>query len=161
MAQIVEERAPIGTESLTIARLAETGPGPQIFPRRLFQMPVVVTGYSSTPGQTDSTPFVTAFNTRVRPGVLALSRDLLREFTPGAPFSYGDKVELRGVGIFMVEDTMNSRFTKRVDIWFSNRSAARRWGLQRHTLAKLSETAEAPGFLAEADAPFFTSVFSE
>jgi hypothetical protein len=70
------------------------------FPRRLFRIPVTVTGYSSTSDQTDTTPFITASNTRVRTGVIALSRDLLREFTPGAPFGYGDRVEIEGVGVF-------------------------------------------------------------
>jgi 3D (Asp-Asp-Asp) domain-containing protein len=109
-----------------------------LFPRSLFKFPVTVTGYSSTPDQTDSTPFVTASNRRVRPGIVALSRDLLREYTPGAPFSFGDKVELKGVGVFTVEDTMHSRFEKRVDIWFTSRTAAREWGRQELSLARLS-----------------------
>ncbi|WP_309573116.1 hypothetical protein, partial [Deinococcus sp.] len=47
---------------------------------------VRATAYNSVPGQTDSTPFVTATGTRTRPGVVALSRDLLRQFP------YGTKV---------------------------------------------------------------------
>ena len=159
-AQETPVAAPVNAPILATSPSQTVQPS-KAFPRRLFQIPVTVTGYSSTPGQTDSTPFITASNTRVRQGVLALSRDLLREFTPGAPFSYGDKVELGGVGVFVVEDTMNSRYTQRVDIWFSNRSAARRWGLQKHTLAKLSESAETQGLLAEADGTLFTAAFSD
>lgn len=109
-----------------------------VFPRSLFKFPVTVTGYSSTFDQTDSTPFLTASNRRVRPGIVALSRDLLREYTPGAPFSYGDKVEIRGVGVFTVEDTMNPRYEKRADIWFANRTQARQWGRQELCLARPS-----------------------
>lgn len=119
--------------------------------RRLCEIRVTVTGYSSTPGQTDSTPFTTASMTRVRRGVLALSRDLLREFTPGAPFGYGDVVEIKGVGRFHVEDTMNSRYRKRADIWFESSSAARAWGKQSRILVKLlaSEAAESRVEFAE------------
>ena len=35
--------------------------------------------------ETDDTPFLTAMCTVTAPGVIALSRDLLRTFTPGAP----------------------------------------------------------------------------
>jgi 3D (Asp-Asp-Asp) domain-containing protein len=104
--------------------------------RKLFELEVTVTGYSSTLDQTDDTPFITASNTRVRRGIIALSRDLLREFTPGAPFSYGDTVQVHGVGSFQVEDTMNGRFTKRADIWFESRAQARKWGKRRHLLVR-------------------------
>jgi 3D (Asp-Asp-Asp) domain-containing protein len=113
---------------------------------QLFAINVIVTGYSSTRGQTDSTPFVTASNTRVRKGIVALSRDLLRRYTPGAPFAFGDRVLIPGVGEFVVEDTMNKRFSQRVDIWFASRSEARHWGHQAgHSLVKLLALPEAAG----------------
>jgi 3D (Asp-Asp-Asp) domain-containing protein len=115
---------------------------PAATPRQLFRIPVTVTGYSSSEDQTDSTPFVTASNTQVRPGIIALSRDLLREYTPGAPFSFGDLVDLEGVGVFRVEDTMASRYRQRADIWFTNRTAAVRWGRQHLYAAKLSQRAD-------------------
>jgi 3D (Asp-Asp-Asp) domain-containing protein len=119
-------------------------------PHRLFHLPVIVTGYSSTPDQTDDTPFVTAANTPVRPGVLALSRDLLREFTPGAPFRFGDRVELEGIGIFVVEDTMHPRYTKRADIWFANRAAAAHWGRRNLNLVQLGPEARTHDLFASA-----------
>lgn len=135
---------------------------PNCFPRQLFRVPVTVTAYSSTTDQTDSTPFVTASNTRVRKGILALSRDLLREFTPGAPFSYGDLVELEGVGRFVVEDTMNPRFAKRVDIWFPSRGAAKRWGVRHFQLAHLSLEAHIKGGLTQdTTLPLFAAALSE
>jgi 3D (Asp-Asp-Asp) domain-containing protein len=135
---------------------------PNDFPHQLFQIPVTVTAYSSTADQTDSTPFVTASNTRVRRGIVALSRDLLREFTPGAPFGYGDRVELEGVGSFVVEDTMHPRFRQRVDIWFPHRVQARRWGVQRFQLAHLSPQAQAEGLSAQDSAPLlFAAALSE
>jgi 3D (Asp-Asp-Asp) domain-containing protein len=101
----------------------------------------VVTGYSSTPDQTDETPWLTAWSTQTRPGVIALSRDLLRTFTAGAPFDFGDKILVAGVGIFLVEDTMASRWTNRADIWFPTRLQARQWGLKETLLAKVRDEA--------------------
>ena len=64
-------------------------------------MVVLATAYSSTPDQTDATPFITAWNTRVRDGILAAN------FLPFGtlvkiPEVFGDK-------IFVVEDRMHQR----------------------------------------------------
>jgi 3D (Asp-Asp-Asp) domain-containing protein len=103
---------------------------------------LVVTGYTSCPRETDSTPFVTASMTRVRTGCLALSRDLLRTFTEGAPFDFGDWVVLPGIGIFIVEDTMNVRWKNRADIWFPNRRQALSWGRRKALIARLPQPVE-------------------
>lgn len=93
---------------------------------------VRATAYNSLPGQTDSSPFITATGTRVRPGVVALSRDLLRTFP------YGSKIMLEDMSgrynnllkgrIFIVEDTMAARKTNSLDIWMGTRSEAIRFG---------------------------------
>jgi 3D (Asp-Asp-Asp) domain-containing protein len=98
---------------------------------------VTCTAYSSTPDQTDSTPFITASLERVRPGIIALSRDLLRRYTPGAPFDYGDLVEIVGVGVFQVQDTMHRRWRRRADIWVESKDAAWTWGRQSVILARV------------------------
>ncbi len=84
---------------------------------------LTVTAYSSTPDQTDATPFTTANGTRVRDGIVAAN------FLPfhtrvRFPDLYGDKV-------FVVEDRMNARFPNRVDIWMEARKPARDFGLKR------------------------------
>lgn len=92
---------------------------------------VHATAYNSEAGQTDATPFITATGTRTRPGVLAVSRDLLRVFP------YGTRVRLDDLSgnspwlsgrTFVVEDTMNARFTNRIDLWMGSRSEALSWG---------------------------------
>lgn len=90
------------------------------------------TAYNSTPGQTDSTPFVTATGTRVRSGVVALSRDLLGRFPYGTRLTIEDlsgrySSYLRG-RVFIVEDTMNVRIGNTVDIWMVSRGEAMSWG---------------------------------
>lgn len=85
-------------------------------------MKVVLTAYSSTSDQTDSTPFTTASNTHVRDGIVAAN------FLP-----FGTKIripELFGEKIFVVEDRMHKRFNDRVDIWFSDRRSAKQFGLK-------------------------------
>lgn len=96
---------------------------------------ITVTAYSSTVDQCDDTPFQTASMTTVRPGIIALSRDLIRRYNPEAPFSYGDEVFVEGYGKFTVEDTMNKRYSRRADIWFPSRSEARHFGKKSLTIS--------------------------
>ena len=95
---------------------------------RELAVTVSVSAYTSRECETDATPFITAANTSTRPGVVALSRDLLKRYTPGAPFDFGDIVHIKGMGDFVVEDSMASRWRKRADIWFESVADAREFG---------------------------------
>ena len=92
--------------------------------RRLIYT-VTATGYEAVPGQTDSEPFVTADNSRIRANYgskkrwLALSNDLLKRW--GGPFDYGDKVLVTGIspaldGVYTLHDTMNRRHRHCLDV---------------------------------------------
>ena len=91
------------------------------------------TAYNSLSGQTDSTPHITATGTRTRPGVVALSRDLLRSFP------YGSRVTLQdlsgrynfGNRVFIVEDTMAARKTGSIDIWMGSYRDAMNFGARQ------------------------------
>lgn len=109
---------------------------------------VIATGYSSSIYETDSTPFITASNTRTREGILALSRDLLKRYTPGAPFDFGDRVHVPGLGEFIVEDSMNSRWNNRIDIWFPSRLEAVRFGVKEVYLRTIDEDLTRPDELS-------------
>jgi 3D (Asp-Asp-Asp) domain-containing protein len=89
---------------------------------------VIITAYSSTTDQTDSTPFITASGRRVRPGIVAVSRDLKDIL------DFGQIVYLEGVGYFVVEDVMHERWTNRVDIWYPSRLKALHFGVKQGTL---------------------------
>ncbi len=104
--------------------------GAAVYSGSKVSVKVVATGYTSSIFETDATPFVTAANTATREGILALSRDLLREYTPGAPFSFGDRVHVSGLGDFLVEDVMNARWSNRIDVWFASRLDAVHFGLR-------------------------------
>ena len=81
---------------------------------------VTLTAYSSTRDQCDATPHITASNTSVRRGVIAVSRDLIDE----VGLHFGQRVLIPGHGIFEVQDTMNDRWRRRVDIWHGDKEAA-------------------------------------
>ncbi|WP_104990655.1 3D domain-containing protein [Deinococcus sp. NW-56] len=93
------------------------------------------TAYNSLAAQTDSTPFITATGTRTRPGVVALSRDLLRMFPYGSRITIEDLSGkynhlLKG-RVFYVEDTMAARKTNSIDIWMGTRSQALQFGARQ------------------------------
>jgi 3D (Asp-Asp-Asp) domain-containing protein len=101
------------------------------------------TAYNSLPGQTDKSPFKTATGARTRFGIVALSRDLLRNIP------YGSRIVLEDMGswsngsgrgkynamlskmIFVVEDTMHPRKKGTVDVWFPARRQAILWGARK------------------------------
>ena len=102
-------------------------PAPVVVPVKTYR--VTMTAYSSTPDQTDSTPFHTANGTYVHDGIVAAN------FLP-----FHTKVrfpELFGDKIFTVEDRMNKRFSKRMDVWMESRPAAMRFGLKRSVLVEV------------------------
>ena len=89
---------------------------------------VTATAYSSHHGQTDKTPFLAAWNNRIRPGmkIIAVSRDMLTTYG----LRNGSKVRISGLpGLYTVRDKMNKRYRKRIDIYMGvNRRKALRWG---------------------------------
>jgi 3D (Asp-Asp-Asp) domain-containing protein len=95
------------------------------------EYPVTLTAYNAVPEQTDSDPFVTAAGTYSNPEVVAArSHDLADEL----PF--GTIIELDGptskqntcgygivapvIGYRVIADTMNMRYTNRVDVLLGN-----------------------------------------
>ncbi len=100
-------------------------PAADVSGKRIYKN-VPVTAYSSTPDQTDDSPFITASGSHVRDGVFAAN------FLPigtrlKIPEVYGDK-------IFIVEDRMNARYHIHGDIWMETREQAKKWGIKYVTL---------------------------
>jgi len=98
------------------------------------KLSVTATAYTSHRGQTDSTPFLAAWNNRIRPGmkVIAVSRDLITKYG----ITNGSKVRISGLpGIYTVRDKMNKKWRRKIDIYMgTNRWKALRWGRRRVTL---------------------------
>jgi 3D (Asp-Asp-Asp) domain-containing protein len=82
---------------------------------------MMVTAYSSTPDQTDDTPFITASGKHVADGIIA--NNMLPFGTKVRfPALYGDK-------IFVVQDRMHSRKgLYHADIWFADTQEAKEFG---------------------------------
>lgn len=81
---------------------------------------VTATTYSASLEETDSTPLITASGFKIskknakRQRVIAVSRDLKRKL------KFGQKVRIKGAGkyngVYTVQDIMNKRYKKRIDI---------------------------------------------
>jgi len=81
---------------------------------------VWVTAYSSSPDETDDTPFITALGTQVRDGIVA---------TNLLPFGTKLKIPaLFGEKVFVVEDRMHRRKKNIIDIWMPSKAEALRFG---------------------------------
>lgn len=86
-----------------------------------IRLRVVATGYSSTSDQTDGDPWITATGNRVRPGTVAVSRDLLGMLP-------------HGTALWIIDDTMGPAARDGLDVWFPSRGEALRWGRRMLTL---------------------------
>lgn len=87
---------------------------------------ILVTAYSSTPEQTDDTPFITAAGTMVRDGIVA---------TNMLPLGTRIKLpDLYGERVFVVEDRMHPRKRDQVDIWFPSYGQALQFGVKKSTI---------------------------
>ena len=87
-------------------------------------LPAIITAYSSTPGQTDDSPFITAAGTSVRDGIVANNY-----------LSFGTKIripEIYGDKVFIVEDRMHwKKSNYHIDVWFLEYSEALAFGAKR------------------------------
>jgi len=95
-----------------------------------------VTAYTPDPRENGGkgTKSGTAIGTRIRPGIVAVSRDLLRQ-----GWSYGDKVHIEGLGVFTIEDTMHQRYRRSIDVAVPNHAAAEKIGKRRDIVVTLLE----------------------
>jgi len=108
--------------------------------------PVTITAYSAREEECDSKPWITASGALVRIGIIACSRDLLKDYG----LALGDNILLfvtspigvtECIGLFSVNDTMSSfkrkntknpkPIVKTVDILMANAKAAKKWGVKQ------------------------------
>lgn len=82
-----------------------------------------ITAYSSTPEQTDSSPFITASGYPVEDGIIA-SNFLEFNTKVRIPDLYGEK-------IFIVKDRMAKKNSDKIDIWFPSTEEALKFGVKK------------------------------
>lgn len=92
---------------------------------------LTITGYSSSYDETDDTPWITAYNTLARDGVVA-SNILPFGTKLKIPSLFGDK-------IFIVEDKMHPRYGENLDIWFPTKWEAQQFGIHYNVLVEILE----------------------
>ena len=94
---------------------------------------VTASAYTSCVRETDSTPYLAAWNNRLKPGMksIAVSRDLLKK-----GLKNGSYVTIDGLkGKYKVLDKMNKRWTNKIDIYMGcDLKKARRWGKRKVTI---------------------------
>jgi len=99
---------------------------------------VIITAYTPSVWETDSTPFITASGKRISENYVAVSRDLLSKFPFGTKVkilipdtnlpSCGKEVIGKTLIVRYVEDTMNKRHYKKIDLVFFSREKAIKFG---------------------------------
>ena len=89
------------------------------------KLTVTVTAYSARPEETDSTPYQTATNQRVKSGTVAVSRDL---FDSG--WVFGKKIYIKGLGIYTIGDLMARDKRNHIDIFIDDAEACRTFGVR-------------------------------
>ena len=88
---------------------------------------VTITAYTARRQETNNDPNNTAIMERPKPGwTIAVSHDL--------KFMLGKRVYIPGYGVRYVNDLMNSRYTKRIDILVSSVEEARRIGVRKGSI---------------------------
>ena len=108
---------PLLQENSLLSFSSPTNPDPVV----ARELQVVITGYSSSPWETDDTPFITAAGTWVREGIVANNK-----------YPFGTKVrfpEIYGDKIFVVEDRMHwKKGDYHFDIWMDSYEKAKGFG---------------------------------
>ena len=127
----VEESA---AQSLAPATAKAAEPNCSFGPQEMRRtMTVWITAYSSTPDETDNTPFVTASGKDVKSGIVATN------FLP-----FGTRIQipsLFGDEIFTVEDRMHHRKKNFLDVWMPTKAEALAFGIQCAYITILDEGA--------------------
>uniref|UniRef100_A0A6M3L686 3D domain-containing protein n=1 Tax=viral metagenome TaxID=1070528 RepID=A0A6M3L686_9ZZZZ len=116
----------------TLILMLLIGPPPIVL-QQVKELDVVkITAYTARVQETDSTPTVTAFNTGVKEGIIALSRDLEEKHS----LKGGDRVFLdcftnkKYSGIYVFNDRMHKRKRNQVDIFMNNLKKAKKVGVK-------------------------------
>ena len=90
---------------------------------------ILLTAYSSSPNETDDTPFITASGIHTHDGVVAAN------FLP-----FGTRIripDIFGDRVFTVEDRLKKIYNDRIDIWFASKKEALNFGSQFATVEVL------------------------
>jgi len=91
---------------------------------------VKATAYNAFSQQTDSTPTICAWGDKIRPGIIAISRDLEK-----IGLTRGQEVHVEGFGKRTVMDRMHRRKRNQIDLYMESHKEAIRFGVQTLTIS--------------------------
>lgn len=94
---------------------------------------LIVTGYTASKDETNKDPTRTAAMIKAKPGIIAVSRDLFED-----GWTFGKKVYIETMGVYVIGDLMNRKWEKRIDILFTSKDQAHHFGKRQLTVALLS-----------------------
>jgi 3D (Asp-Asp-Asp) domain-containing protein len=95
---------------------------------------VRVTAYNAVPEQTDETPDICAWGDQIRPGIIAISRDLEQ-----VGLTRGKEVYIEGIGKAVVLDRMHDRKRNQIDIYMQRYEDAVRFGAKELSISWLED----------------------
>lgn len=93
---------------------------------------VIASAYSPRKRETDGDPHINAAMKKARPGTIAVSRDL---FWDG--WTFGKKVYIEGMGVYVISDLMHKRKRKQIDIFMGSTKEAYKFGRKELKIALL------------------------
>lgn len=120
--------------SLGVSRAASPPPPPQNitihYASPATSITATVTAYTNRPSETNDDPRHTAtMEAPVVGGTCAVSRDLIHWL--------GGRIYIKGIGVRRVNDLMNARFSRSIDLYMGDLGAARQFGRQERTVTYL------------------------
>ena len=83
-----------------------------------------ITAYTPSIQECDSTPLITASNTKVKTGIVALSRDIEKKYR----LKFGDYIQIEGHGFYVFQDRMNKKVKNTIDVFMWSRKKAIKFG---------------------------------
>lgn len=89
---------------------------------------ITVTAYRAVPEQTDASPTVTSIGHSVHPYGAAVSQDVIKS----GEICYGDVIVVDGYGLRVVNDTMNPRIKRGVDLFVETRAQEIKVGIRKN-----------------------------
>ena len=95
---------------------------------------VRATAYNALPQQTDDTPDVCAWGDKIRPGIIAISRDLEK-----SGLTRGKEVHIEGIGKVVVLDRMHYRKRNQIDLYMEKYEDAVEFGVKELTISWTEE----------------------
>lgn len=106
----------------------------EILNNKIVAKKLTVTAYSATKKECDSDPKITASMSKVKPGTIAVSRDLFEQ-----GWVFGKKVYIENHGIYTINDLMNKKHSERIDVFIGHKKKANSFGKKELIVALLPD----------------------